>query len=196
MATIEIVSARARVGIERGISGGIDAALARLKVLVDDDAVAVDPQSRTFGDRHRRPHADARDHQIGGEALAAAQRHLALADRGGGLAEPKLHALRLVQAADEGAELRPEDALERVSLRGHDDDREPARAQRRRDFQADEARAEHDGAARLGGARDERAAVGERAKIEELLGAWKLQAHLLAASVTQEHDARFFSPAS
>ena len=73
-------------------------------------------------------------------------------------------AVLLVQRADEIAELRSEHAFERALLRRDDMHLDVARAQRRRGFEADEARADHHRA--LGGfrLRDDGAAVGERAQ--------------------------------
>ena len=57
-------------------------------------------------------------------------------------AEMKHDAVRLVQLADEAADLRAQDALQRLRFRGDDVHLDPARAQRGRDLEADEARAD------------------------------------------------------
>ena len=76
----------------------------------------------------------------------------------------KHDAVLLVQRADEIAELRPEHALQRPRFRRHDMHFELAGAQRRRHFEPDEARADHDHALRAFGVGDDGAAVGERAQ--------------------------------
>ena len=70
----------------------------------------------------------------------------------------------LVQLADEIAHLRAEHAFERPLLRRHYVHLELARTQRRRDFEADKARADHDRALALIRRPDDGAAVGERAQ--------------------------------
>ena len=58
-------------------------------------------------------------------------------------------AVLLVQRANEIAHLRPEHALHRPLLEAHDMDLDVARAQRSRHLEPDEARADHDRAARV-----------------------------------------------
>ena len=74
------------------------------------------------------------------------------------------HAMLLVQLADEVTHLRPEHAFERTLLGRHHVHLELARAQRGRDFEADEARADHHRALGAIGGLDDRAAVGKRAQ--------------------------------
>ena len=95
----------------------------------------------------------------------------------------KHDALSLVQRSHEPADLDTHDALERHALGRDHVNVDPARTQRRRHFQADEARArDHD---MLGVLRalDNRAAVGERAQIHHLIagGAWNRQPHGIRA---------------
>ena len=66
-----------------------------------------------------------------------------------------------MQLPDEIAELRPEHALHRPRFGCHDMDLDLAMAQRGSRLEPDEAGADHDGMASLGGARDQIAAVGE-----------------------------------
>ena len=76
----------------------------------------------------------------------------AAVDRGDRFAEVEDDAVLLVQRANEIAQLRPEHALHRPRFRRHDVDLDIARTQRRRDFEPDEARADHERAARAFGA--------------------------------------------
>ena len=64
----------------------------------------------------------------------------------GARAEVEDDAVLLVQRRHEVAELRAQHALERPRLGRDDVHLEPARAQRRRDLEPDEARADHDDA--------------------------------------------------
>ena len=73
-------------------------------------------------------------------------------------------AMTLVQLPDEIAELRPQYALHRPRFGCHDMDLDLAMTQRGGRLKPDEAGADHDGMASLGGARDQVAAVGERAQ--------------------------------
>ena len=117
------------------------------QIRVDDDA-AIEREAGLLGERQARPHADADDDEIGLERAAALQRDALAVDRRDGVLEMEDDAVLLVQRAHEVAELRPEDALQRPLLGRDDMDLELARAQRGRDLEADEARADHDGAAR------------------------------------------------
>ncbi len=76
----------------------------------------------------------------------------------------KTDAVLLVQRAHEIAHLRTQNALHRSLVRRHHMDFDLAGAQRRRDLEPDEARAQHDHAARRFGALDDGPAVGERAQ--------------------------------
>ena len=133
------------------------------QILVDDDA-AVDREPRLLRQRHGGPHADAHDDEVGRERLAARERDAARVDRRRGLAEVEDDAVLLVQRAHEVAERGAEDALQRPRLGRDDVHLEVARAQRRGHLEADEARADDDGALRAPRPRDDRAAVGERAQ--------------------------------
>ena len=89
----------------------------------------------------------------------------------------------LVQLAHEGAHLLAEHARHR-NLFGRDDMHfDLARAQRGRNLEADEARADHDGALRRLGALDDGAAVVERAQNAHMrqIGARDRQPHRLRA---------------
>ena len=87
------------------------------------------------------------------------------------------------------AELGTEHPLQRPGVGRDDLDPEPALDQRRRDLEADEARADHDdGLGSLGRARDDRAAVGERPEREDvrLVGAGDRQPDRLGAGREQQ----------
>ena len=142
-----------------------------------------------LGERQARPHADADDDEIGLEHAAALQRRALAVDRGHGVPEMKDDAVLLMQRADEIAHLRAQHALHRPLLRRDDMDLDLARAQRRRDLEADEARADHhDARARAFGACDDRAAVGQRAQGVDvrLVGAGNRQPHRLGAGRQQQ----------
>ena len=74
----------------------------------------------------------------------------------------------LVDRLDEAAELGPENFLHRPLFRRDDMDLDVARAQRGRDFEADEARAEHDDPPRGLGSFDDRTGVLKRAEHEHV----------------------------
>ena len=97
-------------------------------------------------------------------------------------------AVLLVERAHEIAELGAENALQRPRFRRDDMDLDAARAQRRRDFEPDEARADDDRAARASSRRDDGAAVGERAQRVDMrqVGAGDRQAHRLGAGREQQ----------
>ena len=97
-------------------------------------------------------------------------------------------AVLLVQRANEVAHLGPEHALHRPLLRRDDMHLDLARPQRGRDLEPDEARADHDGAARAARAGDDGAAVGERAQGMDmrLVGARDRQPHRLGAGRQQQ----------
>ena len=80
----------------------------------------------------------------------------------------KHHTVRLVQRLDEASDIGAHDALERPLLRRDDIDGDTARPQRCRDFEADEAGADDDGMPGGSCALDNRAAVGERAQIQDV----------------------------
>ncbi len=127
--------ALARIGVRPAgdVAGGVDAGRAGLEIFVDADA-AVDAKARLFGERQSRPHADADDDEIGGELVAALQRHrLAASMPVDAVLEMEDDAVLLVQRAHEVAELGAEHSFERPLLRRDDvhlDAR--ARATRRR----------------------------------------------------------------
>ena len=153
-----------RIGPPRDVAGREDAGHAGLEVLVHGDA-AVDRQPRPFGDRNRRPHADAEHEKVALERGAVAERDHAPLDAGDGLAQVERDALLLVHLADEASDLRPHHALQRLALGRDDMDRQPAGAERGRHFQADEAGAYHHHRLRASGPRDNRLAVGKRPQV-------------------------------
>ena len=100
----------------------------------------------------------------------------------------KIDAVLLVQAAHEVAELGAQHALQRALVRRDDVHVDAARAQRRGDLEADEARADHDRAPRRCRPRDDGAAVGERAQRVHVrqVGARQRQPHRLGAGRQQQ----------
>jgi hypothetical protein len=79
-------------------------------------------------------------------------------------AEMEDDAVLFVHLADELSDLRAHHALERDRLRRDDVNFDAASAERRGDFEPDEARAHHDCTLRILAALDDRAAVGERSE--------------------------------
>ena len=157
------VFAGVRIGPARDVARREDIRRAGLQSGVDCHA-AVDREARSFRERDARAHADTDDHEIGIEHAAALQLHLLCGDALRGVFQMEDHAMLLVQLADEVAHLRPEHAFERTLLGRDHMHLELARAQRGRDFEADEARADHHRAFGAVGGLDDRAAVGERAQ--------------------------------
>ena len=153
-----------RIGPARDVAGGVDARRARLEQFVHDDA-AIHRQARLLGELEPRPDADADDDEIGREPRAVVEHDRVALDALRFAAEMEHDALLLVQRSNERAEVVAEHALERKLLRRDDVDVDLARAQRRRDLEADEARADHDGALCRLRRGDDRAAVGERAQV-------------------------------
>jgi hypothetical protein len=80
----------------------------------------------------------------------------------------ELHAVMFVERLDECAELRPEHSLHRALVGSDHVHLDAARPQGARDFEADEARAEHDGRLGVLRALDDGPAVGERAQRENM----------------------------
>ena len=145
---------------QRDVAGREDPRRAGFEKLVDRDA-AIDLQAGPLGKVDARPHADADDDEISRELCAAFERDLIAFDCRGRVIEVKHDAMVLVQSANEVAEFRTEHALKRPALRRHHMDLDLARPQRGRDLEADEARADHHSAARMLGAVDDGARIGE-----------------------------------
>ncbi len=101
-------------------------------------------------------------------------------------------AVLLVDAAHEVAELGSEDALERPALGRHHVHLDLAGAQRGRDLEADEARADHHGALGLLGVGDDGARIRQRAQHVHvrLAGARDVEAHGLGAGREHSHVER------
>ena len=95
----------------------------------------------------------------------------------------KNDAMLLVKRLHEAAEIGTQDFLHRPLFRRDDMDLDVARAQRGRDFEPDEARAEHDDPLCRLGAFDDRPAVLQRTKHEHVrrLGAGEGRGHGLGA---------------
>ena len=141
------------VGPARDIAGGINIRRAGLKC-----AFTVTPRSSArpalppSARRGRTP--TPMHHKIGGELGAVLERDASRFESADGVAEMENDAMLFMQRADDVAELRAHHVLQRARLRRDHMDLEPAGAQRRRDFQPDEAGADHDHArARRSGAR-------------------------------------------
>ena len=114
---------------------------------------------------------------------SAFERHAFAVHAARRLAQMEDDAVLLVERLHEAAELRPQNFLHRPFFRRDDMDLDVARAQRGRDFEADEARPEHDDPLRRLGAFDDRPAVFKRAKHEHVrrLGAGQGRGHGLGA---------------
>ncbi len=144
---------------------------------------AVDLEASRFCKAEARTHAEPGDDEIGLERASAFQRHAFAFHAARRLAQMEDDAMVLVDRLNEAAEVRPQDLFHRPFFRRDDMDLDVARAQRGRDFEPDEARAEHnDPLCRLG-AFDDRLAVLERAEHEHVrrLGAGEGRGHGLGA---------------
>ena len=97
-------------------------------------------------------------------------------------------AVLFVNAANDAADLRSHDARERLGLRRDDVHVELAGAERRGDFQADEARADDDHGCGGRGPRDDRPAVAEAAEVVHLRlrGARNVDLHRIGAGGNQQ----------
>ena len=99
---------------------------------------------------------------------SACERHSLALEAARRLAQMEDDAVLLVDRAHEAAELGPQNFLHRMLFRRDDMDLDVARAQRGRDFEADEARPEDDRPARRLRPLDDRPAVFKRAKHEHV----------------------------
>ena len=79
-------------------------------------------------------------------------------------------AVGFVNGSDETADVGPHHTLEWHVVRGHHVHRDAASAERRRDLEADEACADHDGVFRAEREVDDGTAVGKRSEITHLCG--------------------------
>ncbi len=160
---------------------------AGLEELVDQHS-AVDGQPRLFGQRKRGTDADADNDQVRVDALAAVQRHGMLVDRGCGPSEVEHDAMLLMDRADERSKLGAEHARHRDRLRTDDMHLEAAGAQRRRGFEADEARADDHCFAGLFRLCDQSATVLESAQIMNVIEvrARNVELHRLGAGREQK----------
>ena len=117
------------IGPARDIAcGGIDAGGGRLQVLVDAHA-AVHGEPGVFGQRNGRATPTPTTTTSASRLRAVSHRRLAAVELLHGLAEMEPHTLRLVKCANEGADLRPHHAFERLAIRRHDVDLDAAGTQ-------------------------------------------------------------------
>ncbi len=163
--------AGAGVGKSRDVAGGPDAGRARLEEAVHHDAT-VELEPRLLGEGQRRTDADAHHDQVRAGPRTVVEHDAIRLDRLDRAPEVEVDAVLLVQRADERPQLRSEHALERAGLAPDDAHLEPARPERCRSLEPDEARAHDDRAlhALRRGARDDGAAVRERAEREDVRG--------------------------
>ena len=180
-----------RIGPARHVPCGEDPGRARFEVLVHGDAT-VQRQACLLGESGRRPDADTHHDEVGIESRASAERHGSAVDARHRLPKMEDDALRFVQRLNEAANFRAHDALERHAFRRDHVDVDPPASQRRRDLEADEARADHHhmfGRARLV---DEGATVREGTQIVHLraVGARDRQTHRIGAGRNQQRAER------
>ena len=122
------------------------------------------PASSASASRGRTPTPD--DDEVGGERRAVVERHRVASMRCRLASEVETHAVLFVQRPDERRRAPGPCTRSSGTASGADDVHlELARAQRRRDLEADEARADHDRALALLRRRDDGAAVGQRAQV-------------------------------
>ena len=153
--------ARPRVRPSRDVSGGEDVLRARLEALVHDDA-AVQREAGRLCERYDGANADAHRDDVRLDDLPVRERHSRRGNRPEGPLEVEDDSVLLVQRLHEVADLGTEHPRERASVGRDDVHLDPPLPQRGRHLQADEARADDDGAPRGSRALDESAAVGQR----------------------------------
>ena len=177
------------------IASGEDAGRTRLQVLVHCDS-AVQGEASLFGERCRRPDTDAHDEKIGVECGTSAQLHRPAIDGRHGLTEVKDDTLLLMQSSHEPAYFRAHDALEGRALRRDDVDRNAARAQRRSNLEADEARPRDSHMFGVAGPLDDAAAIGKRSQIHQpaVICARQCQSHGIGASRKEQSSVRTVGP--
>src|SRR6478609_4929268 len=98
------------------------------------------------------------------------------------------NSLLLVHTLNEGAELFAQHSLEGELLHGYDVNLETAGNEGSSDLEADEARPDNHcvpGVLRLV---DDRAAVGERAEVQNAIAAWKVEAYWRGAGGDKKHS--------
>ena len=151
----------------RDVAGREDATHAGLQVFVHGDA-SIDGEARLFGQRNRRPHADADDDQVGREPFSALQGDASTVDRHRRRAKMEDDPVFFMEVADETPDLRAEDLLHGTGLPSDHAHPDVARAKRRRHLETDEAGTDHDCPLRFRRPGDQGAAVGERAQIVDV----------------------------
>src|SRR4030095_8656739 len=109
-----------------------------LQVGVHDNPL-LDSQSRLLGERSHRPDADTRHDKIRVQSLPSFEHHAAAREVARLLAEVEDYPVLLVEAADEVAELRTQHALKRTPTGRDHVYIDLPRAERRGDFEPDEA---------------------------------------------------------
>jgi hypothetical protein len=144
----------------RDVAGSEDALDAGLEVLVDDNA-AIDREPRLFRQQDCRPHADPDDNEVGLKAFSAFQHHTLIVYRGGRRPEVECHPMVLRELAQEIPDFRSKHFLHQDRLGPDHVDFDIPGTKRRRDFQANEAGADHDRALCYQSAGDKRAAVSQ-----------------------------------
>ena len=161
-----------RVGPARDVARGEDPGRAGFEKGVDDDA-AVHLQAGRLGERERGRtptpatirSASRRRRRLSVTRLPSTPR--AVSPRW------KTTPCCSCSARMKSPEFRAQNSLHRLLFRRDDMDLDVARAQRGRDFEPDEARAQHDRAARRLRPLDDRPAVAERAKHKHVATAWR-----------------------
>ncbi len=170
------------------VAGGVDIGCAGLEVFVYQNPM-VHVEAGRLGQRRARAHADAYDDQVGGDLLAILQGHPVGLESCRRLLQMKRNTPGFVKRADEVSERLTHHPLQGPCLGRDDMNLDVTLAQRRRDFQADEARSDHDCAlcASLDGA-DDRLTVGLGAQVVNLgqIRARDLKAHGLGAGCQQQ----------
>jgi hypothetical protein len=149
------------------VARGKDPRRARLQVFVHDEA-AIDLQAGLLGQRERRPHPHPQGQEVRIELRTTAQHGFAAIEASDALSNVEDHAVGLVKPADEPPDLQPEHASERLLLWCDDVHADAAGAQGCGDFEADKAGADDDHLPCRPGPGDERPAVRESPKVEEL----------------------------
>ena len=159
--------AAVRVRPAGDVASGEGARRGRLEVGVDHDA-AIHPEAGRFGEPHARAHAEARHDEVGLDDAPVRQPDLLAVDRARGPLKMEDYAVLFMESANEIGEFGAQNALHRTLFRRDDMDLDIARPQGGRDFEPDEARAQHRRPPRRLGALDDGSGIVERAQHQHI----------------------------
>src|SRR5262249_24326372 len=161
---LDTYAARARIWPAGDIAGGKNSRHVRLQIFVDQKSV-IRRNPRLFRERGVWPNADTNNHEVAIQNRSVIESHVSVLYDCRRSPQVKLYAVRLVSLVNHLAQFGSKNFLQRQRSFSDNCDFEFALAQRCCDFQADEARADHDRALRVFRFFDDAAAVSESAQI-------------------------------